>query len=137
MNSPLELPSKSSVLPIQGRNYRQSSTGWTWGSSVAPVPITGLTRVAREQPVGHVGVLYWQTYQGGTWGSRLWWGSPDLKLKGMRKDMGYKIYTGSGCPGGEPYVLFRVSSMVPSAWCWLRCWASYPALLYIVQGPGS
>jgi hypothetical protein len=24
----------------------------------------------------------------------------------MRKDMGHKIYTGSGCHGGEPHVLF-------------------------------
>jgi hypothetical protein len=24
----------------------------------------------------------------------------------MHKDTGHKIYTGSGCQGGEPYVLF-------------------------------
>jgi hypothetical protein len=33
-------------------------------------------------------------------------GSPDLELKGMRKDTGHKIYIGSGCQGSEPYVLF-------------------------------
>jgi hypothetical protein len=57
----------------------------------------------------------------------------------MRKDMGHKIYTGSGRLGGEPYVLFRGSSMVPCAWCWveIRCPARYPALFYIVQGAGS
>jgi hypothetical protein len=38
----------------------------------------------------------------------------------MRKDTGHKIYTGSGCQGGEPYVLFGASSMAPCAWCWLR-----------------
>jgi hypothetical protein len=32
----------------------------------------------------------------------------------MRKDTGHKIYTGSGCQGGEPYVLFGGSSMVPA-----------------------
>jgi hypothetical protein len=37
----------------------------------------------------------------------------------MRKDTGHKIYTGSGCQGGEPYVLFGRSSMVPCAWCWV------------------
>jgi hypothetical protein len=54
----------------------------------------------------------------------------------MRKDRGHKIYTGSGRQGGEPYVLFGVSSMAPWAWCWveIRCPARYPVLLYIVQG---
>jgi hypothetical protein len=57
----------------------------------------------------------------------------------MRKDTGHKIYTGSGCQDGEPYVLFGGgSSMAPCAWCWLRSGspARYPALLYIVQGGG-
>jgi hypothetical protein len=57
-----------------------------------------------------VGVLDWQTYQGGTRGSRLYGGgswSGDRELEGVRKDTGHKIYTGSGCQGGEPYVLFR------------------------------
>jgi hypothetical protein len=51
-------------------------------------------------------------------------------------DTGHKIYTGSGCQGGEPYVLVGGSSMAPCAWCWveIRCPARYPALLYIVQG---
>jgi hypothetical protein len=44
--------SKSSVLPIQGRNYHQSCNGWTWGVTGLIVPHTGLTGVAREQPVG-------------------------------------------------------------------------------------
>jgi hypothetical protein len=54
----------------------------------------------------------------------------------MHKDTGHKIYTGSGCQGGEPYVLFEGSSMAPCAWCWveIRCPARYLALLYIVQG---
>jgi hypothetical protein len=26
----------------------------------------------------------------------------------MRKDTGHKIYTGSGCQGGEPYVLLGI-----------------------------
>jgi hypothetical protein len=30
----------------------------------------------------------------------------DRELEGMRKDTGHKIYIGSGCQGGEPYVLF-------------------------------
>jgi hypothetical protein len=30
----------------------------------------------------------------------------DLELEGMRKNTGHKIYTGSGCQGGEPHVLF-------------------------------
>jgi hypothetical protein len=38
----------------------------------------------------------------------------------MRKDTGHKIYTGSGCQGGELYVLFGGSSMAPCAGCWLR-----------------
>jgi hypothetical protein len=29
----------------------------------------------------------------------------DRELEGMCKDTGFKIYTGSGCQGGEPYVL--------------------------------
>jgi hypothetical protein len=54
----------------------------------------------------------------------------------MRKNTGHKIYTGSGCQGGEPYVLFGGSSMAPYAWCWVEilCLARYPTLLYIVQG---
>jgi hypothetical protein len=55
----------------------------------------------------------------------------------MSKDTGHKIYTGLGHQGGEPYVLFGVSSMGPCAWCWVGCSARYPALLYIVQGVGS
>jgi hypothetical protein len=35
----------------------------------------------------------------------------------MHKDTGHKIYTGSGCQGGERYVLFGGSSMAPCAWC--------------------
>jgi hypothetical protein len=52
----------------------------------------------------------------------------------MRKDTGHKIYIGSGCQGGEPYVLFGGSSMAPCALCWveIRCPARYPTLLYIV-----
>jgi hypothetical protein len=30
----------------------------------------------------------------------------------MHKDTGHKIYTGSDCQGGEPYVLFGGSSML-------------------------
>jgi hypothetical protein len=37
----------------------------------------------------------------------------------MHKDTGHKIYTGSGCQGGKPYVLFGGSSMAPCAWCWV------------------
>jgi hypothetical protein len=69
-----------------------------------------------------VGVLDRQTYQGGTRGSWLCGGglwSEHWELKGMRKDTGHKIYTSSGRQGGEPYVLFGVSSMAPSAWCWV------------------
>jgi hypothetical protein len=43
------------------------------------------------------GVLDWQTYQGGTRGRWLWWGSPDLDIEGVRKDTGYKIYMGLDC----------------------------------------
>jgi hypothetical protein len=55
-----------------------------------------------------VGVLTQQTYQGGTRGSRLCGGgswSGDQELEGICKDTGHKIYTGSGCQGGEPYIL--------------------------------
>jgi hypothetical protein len=31
----------------------------------------------------------------------------------MCKDTGHKIYIGSGCQGGEPYVIFGESSMAP------------------------
>jgi hypothetical protein len=57
----------------------------------------------------------------------------------MLKDTGHKIYTGSGCQGGEPYVLFGGSSMAPCAWVLgeIMCLARYPALLYMVQGAGS
>jgi hypothetical protein len=63
----------------------------------------------------------------------------DLELKGMRKDTRHKIYTGSGCEGGEPYVLFGVSSMTPCAWCWVVQMSSpkCSALLYIVQVKAS
>jgi hypothetical protein len=37
----------------------------------------------------------------------------------MHKDTGHRIYTGSGCQCGEPYVLFGGSSMEPCAWCWV------------------
>jgi hypothetical protein len=54
----------------------------------------------------------------------------------MRKDTGHKIYIGSGCQGGEPYVLF--GGIKYGALCLvlveIRCPARYPALLYIVQG---
>jgi hypothetical protein len=30
-----------------------------------------------------------------------------LELEGVCMDTGHKIYTGSGCQGDEPYVLFR------------------------------
>jgi hypothetical protein len=57
----------------------------------------------------------------------------------MHKDTGHKIYTGSGRQGGEPYVLFGVSSMAPMRLVLveIRCPARYPALLYIVQEEGS
>jgi hypothetical protein len=44
----------------------------------------------------------------GTQGSRLCGGDRDQKteLDSMRKNTGHKIYTGSGCQGGKPYVLF-------------------------------
>jgi hypothetical protein len=32
----------------------------------------------------------------------------DLEPEGTREDTRHEIYTGSGCQGGEPYVLFRV-----------------------------
>jgi hypothetical protein len=44
----------------------------------------------------------------------------DRELEGMRKDTRHKIYTGSGCQGGEPFVLFGGTSMAPCAWCWLK-----------------
>jgi hypothetical protein len=61
--------------------------------------------------------------KGRRWGS---W-SGDRELEGMRKDTVHNIYTGSGCQGGEPYVLFGGSSMAPCAWCWveIRCPARY------------
>jgi hypothetical protein len=68
-----------------------------------------------------VGVLDRQTYQGGTRGSWLRGGgswSGERELEGMHKDTGHKIYTGSGCQGGEPYLLFG-ASMAPCAWCWV------------------
>jgi hypothetical protein len=37
----------------------------------------------------------------------------------MHKDMGHKIYIGSGRQGGETYVLFGVSSMASCTWCWV------------------
>jgi hypothetical protein len=56
-----------------------------------------------------VSVLDRQTYQEGTHGSILCGGgswSGDRELEGVRRDMGHKIYTGSGCQSGEPYILF-------------------------------
>jgi hypothetical protein len=32
----------------------------------------------------------------------------DLEPEGMREDTRHKIYTSSGCQGGEPYVLFGI-----------------------------
>jgi hypothetical protein len=58
----------------------------------------------------------------------------------MRKDTGHKIYTGSCCQGGEPYVLFGYQVWHPALGVGLveiRCPARYLALLYIVQGAGS
>jgi hypothetical protein len=56
----------------------------------------------------------------------------------MRKDTGHKIYTGSGCQGGEPYVLFGDQVWRPALGVGLfRCPARYPALFYIVQVAGS
>jgi hypothetical protein len=59
---------------------------------------------------------------GGSW-------SGDLELERMRKDMGHKIYTGSGRQGGEPYVLFGVSSMTPCAWCWVVRLGTLPSFI--------
>jgi hypothetical protein len=73
--------------------------------------------------VGGDDLPYLAPCQGGTRGSRLRGGgswSGDRELEGMHKDTGHKIYTGSGCQGGEPYVLFGGSSMAPCARCWLR-----------------
>jgi hypothetical protein len=86
---------------------------------------------------GGVDVLDRQTYQGGTRGRRLWWGSPDLELEGMRKDTRHKIYTGSGLQGDEPYVLFgdqvwRLALGVVCSDVWLGTRPSF-----IVQGVGS
>jgi hypothetical protein len=56
----------------------------------------------------------------------------------MRKDTGHKIYTGSGCQGGEPYVQFGDEVWRPALGVGLfRCPARYPALLYIIHGAGS
>jgi hypothetical protein len=57
----------------------------------------------------------------------------------MCKDTGHKVYTGSGCQGGEPYVLFGgikygALRLVLGE---IRSPARYLALLYIVQGAGS
>jgi hypothetical protein len=53
----------------------------------------------------------------------------------MRKDMGHKIYTGSGCQGGKPYVPFGDQVWHPALGVGLsRGAARYPTLLYIVQG---
>jgi hypothetical protein len=62
----------------------------------------------------------------------------DLKPEGTREDTGHKIYTGLGCQGGEPYVLFGDQVWRPTLGVgWIRRPARYPALLYIVQGVGS
>jgi hypothetical protein len=56
----------------------------------------------------------------------------------MRKDTGHKIYTGSGCQGGEPYILFGgIQYGTLRLVLVVQCPARYPALLYIVQGAGS
>jgi hypothetical protein len=95
--------------PLQFVVERHRREGWVVGHSICGKGIEAVT----------VGILSQQAYQGGTWGRWLWWGSPDLELEGMRKDTGHKIYTGSGRQGGELYVLFGGSSMVPCAWCWV------------------
>jgi hypothetical protein len=38
----------------------------------------------------------------------------------MRKDTGHKVYTGSGCQGGEPYVLFGDQVWLPALGVGLR-----------------
>jgi hypothetical protein len=57
----------------------------------------------------------------------------------MHKDTRHKIYTGSDCQGGEPYVLFTSCLEIKYGALRLvlveiRCPARYPTLLYIVQG---
>jgi hypothetical protein len=127
-------------LPISWSKKSSSEDSWAQPSETDH---NGWDQDSRMVPEGLcVGVLDRQTYQGGTWGSRLCGGgswSGDRELEGVREDTGHKTYTGSGHQGGEPYILFGVSSMAPCAWCWveIRCPARYPALLYIVQGAGS
>jgi hypothetical protein len=56
----------------------------------------------------------------------------------MRKDTGHKIYIGSGCQGGEPYVRLEIKyGALRLVLVEIRCPTRYPALLYIVQGAGS
>jgi hypothetical protein len=56
----------------------------------------------------------------------------------MRKDTGHKIYTGSGCQNGEPYILFEgIKYGALRLVLVFRCPSRYPALLYIVEGAGS
>jgi hypothetical protein len=56
----------------------------------------------------------------------------------MHKDTGHKIYIGSGCQGGEPYILLGDQVWRPVLGVGLfGCPARYPALLYIVQGADS
>jgi hypothetical protein len=52
----------------------------------------------------------------------------------MHKNTGHKIYTGSGCQGGEPYLLFGgiKYGTLRLVLVEIRCPARYPALLYIV-----
>jgi hypothetical protein len=61
-----------------------------------------------------VGVLDRQTYQGGTRGSRLCGEDRDRETEHSKvcaRDTGHKIYIGSSCQGGKPYVLFGGSRM--------------------------
>jgi hypothetical protein len=63
----------------------------------------------------------------------------DRELECMRKDTRRKIYTGLGCQGGEPYVLFGgiKYGALRLLLVEIGCPARYPTLLYIVQGAGS
>jgi hypothetical protein len=55
----------------------------------------------------------------------------------MREDTRHKIYTCSGCQGGEPYVLFGDKyGALRLVLVEIRCPARYPTILYIVQGAG-
>jgi hypothetical protein len=98
------------------------------------------SRDRAEAPTDRVvGVLYRQTYQGGTRGSRLCGEDRDRETENSKvctRTWDTRFIQVQVAKVANPTSCLGIKSMAPCAWCWfeIRCPAMYLALLYIVQG---